>query len=110
HEFLATCRRYVTPAGVVLVWRHEPGWVATVEAFRGDDGDGIVSELHSVVHDGNRLSATVAWEFDGECYEQPFEAVDVDDVAFEQLADAHGFRVAGVFDPDGMLVRLEVAG
>jgi hypothetical protein len=108
HEFLATCRRHVRSDGVVLLWRHEPGWIRNVEAFRRHDGDGLVSELHSVVHDGDRLLATVAWEFDGERYEQPFEAVEVDDATLEQLAAAHGFKVAGVFDPDGMLVRLEV--
>lgn len=91
------------------MWRHEPGWVRTVEASRSDDGDGMISELHSVMHDGDRLRATVAWEFDGERYQQPFEAVDLDDHALEELAGAHGLTVAAVLDPHRMLVRLEAA-
>ena len=41
---------------------------------------------------------------------RPLEAVDVGDPALEPPAGVHGFRVAGVFDPGRMLVRLEVAG
>lgn len=66
HELMAACRRHVDSDGVVLLLRHEPGWVRTVEAFRSDPIDGIVQELHSVEHHGDRLRATIAWELDGE--------------------------------------------
>ncbi len=107
HELMASCRRHVNPDGVVLLWRHEPGWVRTVEASRSDPVDGIITELHSVEHHGDRLRATVAWEFDGERYEQPFEAVDIDDDALHELAAAHGLNITALLDPNQMLVRLE---
>jgi SAM-dependent methyltransferase len=109
NALVAACRRHVSDDGVVLIWRHEPGWVRTVETSRTENDSGIVTELGSIVHDGDHLFATVAWEFDGGRYEQAFEAVDVDDAAIEELAGRHGLVVAGVFDPEGMLVRLEVA-
>ncbi len=108
-EFMATCRRHLSPDGIALVLRYEPGWVRTVKPSRNDDGHGMISELHSIEHDGDQLRARVAWEFDNQRYEQPFAAAELDDDALMQLADATGLRVVAVLDPRRMLIRLETA-
>jgi SAM-dependent methyltransferase len=106
--FLATCRRHVARDGVVLVGRHARGWVTTATPKR-QEHDGIVSDFRVLSRRGDHLRAAIVWEFDGERFEQVFDTVDIDDDAMATLASRHSLVVTKVLEPDGVLVRLEVA-
>lgn len=96
-SFLATCARHVGPGGVVLVERHEPGWVATAVPERREV-HGVVLDLHDVARDGDRLRAVVTYELDGRRFDQPFEVVEMDDARLASEAAAVGLRVDRCLD------------
>lgn len=104
-RFLATCARHVAPGGVVLVERHEPGWVRTA-APSVRVVDGVELDLHDAVHDGDRLRAVMTYRFDGRRFDQPFEVVDVDDDRLGAEAAAVGLVVDRLLDDRGTWVAL----
>ena len=97
HRLLATCRRHVDDAGVVLVERHRPGWIASAAPGVGRIGD-VEVELHDVARDGPVLRAAVTYRVDGRAWTQRFTAVDLDDGALGAAARAAGLRPLRTLD------------
>jgi SAM-dependent methyltransferase len=91
-RLLATCARHVAPGGVVLVERHEPGWVMSAEPSVRE-AHGVVFDLHDVAHDGDRLRAVITYRFDGRSFDQPFEVVELGDDVLAADAAAAGLAV-----------------
>lgn len=91
-RFLATCAAHVAPDGVVLVERHEPGWVRSAVPSRRER-HGVVFDLHDLAHDGDVLRAVITYEIDGRRFDQPFTAVEVGDDLLAAGAAAVGLRV-----------------
>jgi SAM-dependent methyltransferase len=54
HAFLATCRRHLAPAGVLVVQRHQPAWFDTV-----GPSDSVRDGVRYVVRDVRREEPTV---------------------------------------------------
>ncbi len=105
-SFLATAARHLEQDGCVLVERHEPRWIDTVETSN--------AEMHGVritIQDIDRpapgtLRATMMYEVNGLRYEQPFTAHEVDDQRLAQMASAVGLRLDAVLDKKSTWVRL----
>jgi SAM-dependent methyltransferase len=105
-SFLATAARHLRRDGCVLVERHQPGWIDTVEASN--------AELHGVriaMKDIDRpapgtLRATMVYEVNGLHYEQPFTAHEVDDQRLAQMAAAVGLTLDAILDKKATWARL----
>jgi SAM-dependent methyltransferase len=105
-SFLAAAARHLEEDGCVLVERHEPGWIDTVEASN--------AESHGVriaIRDISRLApgtvqATMVYEVNGLRYEQPFTAHEVDDQRLAQVGSAVGLGLDAVLDKKATWVRL----
>lgn len=97
--FLATCRRHVAADGVVLVERFRPDLLDDLDAREGTvDGVHVRHEVHR--RDGPRFSASAHYTVDGNTWTQRYDAVILDDGAFDRvLADA-GLRGEAWLDED----------
>jgi SAM-dependent methyltransferase len=107
--FLAATTRHVEPGGCVLVERHEPGWIDTVEP-----SSAIRHGIRMEIRDLSRpvpgvLVATMVYDVGDERFEQTFTAYDVDDDQLASLAETVGLRVDAVVDDRGAWVRLTPA-
>jgi SAM-dependent methyltransferase len=104
--FLAAAARHLEPGGCVLVERHEPGWIDTVEpssAIRHD----IRMEIRDIARpEPGVLVATMVYDVDAERFEQSFTAYDVDDDQLAVLAASVGLRVDAIVDDRGAWIRL----
>jgi len=102
---LKTVRRHVAEDGFAIVERHPPGWAFTVTES-SKEIDGVRYTLCDLVRDGDVLTATIRYEFDGLSSEQRFSVRDLDDDRLAELAGAAGLRVDAVLNPTGTLVAL----
>ncbi|MGC9668909.1 class I SAM-dependent methyltransferase [Planosporangium sp. 12N6] len=90
--FLATCARHVRPDGVVVVQRHPPEWLDTVEPYDVDDG-GIRWVGHSVRRTGATLDAVLEYHVDGRVWTHAFTAYRIDDEELAADLAATGLRL-----------------
>jgi SAM-dependent methyltransferase len=105
-SFLAAAARHLAEGGCVLVERHRPGWVDTVEAS-STERHGVGVAIGAIERPApGTLRATMVYEVNGLRYEQPFTAHDVNDERIEQMAAAAGLRVDAVLDEEATWVRL----
>jgi len=105
---LDTVRRHVAGSGFAVVERRPPGWVTTcTESTR--DLDGVRYTLGDFDRDGDVLTATIRYEFDGRTAAQRFSARDVDDDRLRELAAAAGLRFDTALNSTGTLVLLRPA-
>ena len=97
--FLATCRRHVDAGGVVLVERFSPDLLDDRDHREGEvDG---VRVRHEVLHrDGARFGASASYTVDGTTWVQRYEAVLLDDAAFDRAQRAAGLVLADWLDDD----------
>jgi SAM-dependent methyltransferase len=72
-DFLATCRRHVADAGVVLVEHYESDWAETAEGSRSERA-GVVLTLTDVIREPPFVSATMVYDIEDRTYRQPFVA------------------------------------
>src|ERR1700730_1602502 len=71
-DFLVAASRHLVAAGLLLVERHEPGWIAAAQAMSGDR-DGVSFSLAEVEHtERSALRATMVYEVEGSTFRQPF--------------------------------------
>jgi SAM-dependent methyltransferase len=104
-EVLATVRRHVAEDGFAIVERHPPGWVATcVESTR--ETDGVRYVFGDLERSGDRLTATIRYEFDGRSAQQRFTVRDTDDARLGELAGRARMRFDSRLNPTGTLVLL----
>jgi SAM-dependent methyltransferase len=104
--FLAAAARHLEPGGVVIVERHIPGWIDTVESSEAvRHGLRMAIEVDDQSTPGV-LHATMTYDVDGERYRQSFVAYEVDDERLARLAADVGLRVDAVLDDDRAWVRL----
>jgi SAM-dependent methyltransferase len=105
-KFLAAAAIQLAEGGCLLVERHQPGWVDTVEESSTERyGVGIAIGAIERTAPGI-LRATMVYEVNGLRYEQPFTAHDVDDQRIEQMAAAVSLTVDAVLDEEATWVRL----
>lgn len=104
--FLDAAARHVTDDGVVLVQRHEPGWVDAA-APAAAERDDIRFELTDIAHISRGVvAATAVYTVGGITYRQPFVAHDVNDERLMELAHSVGLHVVGYVDDDPCWARL----
>jgi SAM-dependent methyltransferase len=105
---LRAARRHLRDDGVTVVERHTPGWVdSTTESTR--EADGVRFTLADIERDGEVLTATIRYEFDGLSAEQRFSARDLDDERLAELAAAAGLRFDSSINPTRTLALLRPA-
>jgi SAM-dependent methyltransferase len=97
-DFLAAASRHLAASGILLVERHEPGWVDAARPMSGER-DGVSFSLADVEHPvPGVLRATMIYEVDGASYRQPFVSFDVDDDRLDAMAAHAGLQVTGFLD------------
>lgn len=98
--FLATCRRHVDDGGGVLIERFSPDMLDDLEHRQGVmDGVRIRHEVHD--RDAVSFTASAHYTVDGTTWTQRYQAVLLDDDAFDHaLSDAGLWREAWL-DVDG---------
>lgn len=104
--FLATAARHLGEDGCVILERHEPGWVGTVEASTSAR-DGVRIAICDIERRSlGTLQAMMVYEIDGHRYEQRFTAHEVDDHRLAELASQVGLRVDSMLGEGAAWVRL----
>jgi hypothetical protein len=107
--FLAAAARHVAEDGCVLIERHPPGWIETVPPS-DRQLDGVKVSIGEIDRPGpGTLRATMVYEVEGERFEQPFTAHEVDDERLTEMADAVGLVVDAVLDDRSTWIRLSRA-
>lgn len=102
-SFLEACARYVAEDGVVLIERHEPGWMPE-EGVRGQMGD-VTIALEDVRIEPPSVAATVRYEASGRTWRHPFDARLLDDATFDEELRAVGLRLTSILDERGTWVE-----
>jgi hypothetical protein len=102
-SFLEACARHVADDGVVLIERHEPGWMPE-EGVRGQMGD-VTIALEDVRIEPPSVAATVRYEAGGRTWRHPFHARLLDDATLEEELRAVGLRLTGILDERGTWVE-----
>lgn len=104
--FLASASRHVAADGCVLIQRHEPGWIDTVDQATSRR-PGLTIDMHDILRPcAGVMSATMVYEIGERRFEQPFTAHEVDDSRLAELADSVGLEVTEVLDEHRTWVRL----
>jgi len=86
---LSTARNHLRPNGFAVIERYPPGWVATC-AEKTTEHDGIRFTLQQLSRDtGGVLSATMVYEFDGQRFEQRFQAREFDEALLTDFGHAY---------------------
>jgi SAM-dependent methyltransferase len=90
--FVATATAHLAPGGCVIGETYPPGWdPGAALGVRSSLGDATV-ELVAAALDGQHLRAVARYGVDGRTWEQPFEAVVLDQGALDALLDGAGLR------------------
>lgn len=104
--FLAVAARHIGPDGVVVVQRHEPGWIEALRPVE-KERDGVRFAVTDVGHPASgTATATMVYVVEDEEYRQPFTAHEVD---LDAMGAACGLRVDAVLDEAGTWVRMVLA-
>jgi hypothetical protein len=107
--FLAAAARHVAAGGCVLIQRHPPGWIDTV-APSGHQRHGVKVSIGDISRAGpGTVRATMVYEVEGQRFEQPFTAHEVDDERLSEMAAAAGLTVEAVLDDRRTWIRLSRA-
>jgi SAM-dependent methyltransferase len=105
---LSAIRRHLRDDGFAVVERYPPGWATTcVESTR--ETDGVRYVFGDLERSGERLTATIRYEFDGLSAEQRFTVRDAHDERLGELAGRAGLRLEASLNPTGTLVLLRPA-
>jgi SAM-dependent methyltransferase len=104
--FLATAARHLEPGGVVIVERHVPGWIDTVESTSAVRYGMTMAIRVDGRPESGVLCATMIYDVQEHRYEQSFTAYEVDDARLAELAAGVDLQVDAVLDDDGAWVRL----
>jgi SAM-dependent methyltransferase len=97
-DFLEAASRHVADSGMLVVERHEPGWIDAARPV-STKRHGVSFSLVEVEHPmPGVLHATMMYEVEDATYRQPFVACDVDDERLGAMAAAAGLRVTGFLD------------
>jgi SAM-dependent methyltransferase len=97
-RFLAAASRHLDDSGVLLIERHEPGWIdAACPATSARHG--VSFSLTDVDHtERGVLRATMIYQMDSTTYRQPFVSHEVDDERLDAMGASTGLRVTGFLD------------
>ncbi len=99
--FARTAAAHLAPGGVVIGETYPPGWdPAGSVGVPGRLGDATVELVAADVADG-RLRAVVRYGVDGRTWEQPFEALVLDEAGLRTLLAEAGLRFDGWLDRPG---------
>jgi ubiquinone/menaquinone biosynthesis C-methylase UbiE len=97
-HLLASARRHLDESGMLLVERHEPGWIDAARPA-ASARHGVSLTLADVGHpERGVLQATMIYEVEGTTYRQPFVSHEVDDERLDAMAANTGLRVTGFLD------------
>lgn len=105
-SFLARAALHAERGGLVLIQRHEPGWVDRVEPSSSRQ-PGLTIDITRITRPRpGVMSATMIFEIDGERFEQDFTAYEVDDDRLSTLAPAAGCEIVDVLGEHRKWIRL----
>jgi SAM-dependent methyltransferase len=97
-HFLAAASRHLGDSGMLLVERHEPGWIDAASPG-ASARHGVSFSLTDVDHtERGVLRATMIYEVEGAAYRQQFVAHEIDDERLDALATSTGLRVTAFLD------------
>jgi SAM-dependent methyltransferase len=95
--FLATCRRHVDGNGAVLIERFHPDMLDDLDHREGVmDGVRVRHEVHH--HDGLRFGASAHYTVGDTTWVQRYEALILDDAAFDRALHATGLGLVEWLD------------
>lgn len=104
--FFEAAARHLSDDGVLLIQRHEPGWVDTAEPTSGERHR-VGFELAEVAHvSPGVVAATTIYTVAGHIYRQSFVAYEVDDERLAALAAKAALEVVGCLDDERTWVML----
>ena len=95
-QLLASAAAHVAPDGMILVQRHEPGWIDRVGPYTSERPGLTISMVNISRPAAGVMSATMVFDIDGHRFEQRFTAEERDDDAIAGLAMAVGCVVTEV--------------
>lgn len=90
-EFVAAARRHVTSTGAFYAKRHDPSWLATVQAGRIGESNGVTYYAEHVARTGKLVAMTLRYEANDQSWTQSFSTVSLSEMDVEELLDQHGF-------------------
>ena len=100
-DFLEACRRHLAPGGVVILQRHEPGWLREATDFEHEDGP-LRTSLTVLDRPGpDLLHARMRYQLGDSVWEQEFTAQDLDDEALPGVLALAGLRLDRILTEDG---------
>lgn len=103
---LGAAVRHVEAGGSILIQRHEPGWIDSVEESISRR-PGLIIDMTAIEHPRpGVMSATMVYEIGASRFEQSFTAFEMDDARLERLAGTLGCVVDETLDEEGKWVRL----
>lgn len=91
---LRTCRRHVTPNGLVLLAHLDADWAATARDGVAFDDDDIRISLRDVRRADRRLAGTTVYEADGKTWTQSWDNEILDDDDLDAALDQADLRRA----------------
>jgi hypothetical protein len=104
--FLAAASCHLDPSGMLLIERHEPGWIDDARPA-ASARRGVSFNLADVDHsERGVLRATMTFEVEGTIYRQQFISHEVDDERLDAMAASTGLRVTGFLDESRSWVAL----
>ncbi len=91
NKFVAAAARHVSSVGTFFVKRHKPSWLATVQAGRIGESNGVSYHAEQVARAGNLVTMTLRYEAFGQSWTQSFSTVSLSEMEVEELLRQHGF-------------------
>ena len=104
--FLASAARHTEDRGMVLLQRHEPGWIDRVEPYVSRQAGLDIQMLDIQRPEPGVLTATIGFKIDDHHYEQTFTAYEIDDARMAALAAEVDCEVVDVLGEHRKWVRL----
>ena len=97
--FIAAARRHTSNAGTFFVKRHDPTWLATVQAGPIGKSHGVSYFAEHVTRSGNQVTMTLRYEVSGKSWTQSFSTTSLSEMEVEDQLRQHGFGQLEWFGP-----------
>lgn len=89
--FIAAARRHTSKAGTFFVKRHDPLWLATVQAGPIGTSHGVSYYAERVTRVSNQVNMTLRYEASGQTWTQSFSTSALSEMEVEDQLRQHGF-------------------
>ena len=102
-DLLNTCRHHVAPDpdGIVVIQRHQPGWIPKAVDFERDNGQMHVRFTVLDRPGPDLLHAVVHYDLGDSAWDHEYVAKDLSDEALPDVLEASGLRLDQILTEDG---------